>query len=161
MACGMLSSIGDFLKMGSDEIIKNMYDDSDDLDEEDSSSRYICFLRKMKFALAEFNINFRYILGKYCSKLSETINLCLWRREKELLKLSPLQRYYARTWRCRQSSLSEDVPEICFTSYKRPNMSKSWLPTVIFISSFLAAFPNTRKVFCSCLTCIVARPQEP
>ena len=39
MACGMLSSIGDFLKMGSDEIIKNMYDISDDIDEEDSSSR--------------------------------------------------------------------------------------------------------------------------
>ena len=40
MACGMLSSIGDFLKMGSDEIIRNMYDISDDIDEEDSSSRY-------------------------------------------------------------------------------------------------------------------------
>ena len=40
MACGMLSSIGDFLKMGSDEIIKNMYDISDDIDEEDSSSRW-------------------------------------------------------------------------------------------------------------------------
>ena len=39
MACGMLSSLGDFLKMGSDEIIKNMYDLSDDIDEEDSSSR--------------------------------------------------------------------------------------------------------------------------
>ena len=26
MGCGMLSSIGDFLKMGSDEIIRNMYD---------------------------------------------------------------------------------------------------------------------------------------
>ena len=41
MACGMLSSIGDFLKMGSDEIIRNMYDISDDIDEEDSSSRYL------------------------------------------------------------------------------------------------------------------------
>lgn len=41
MGCGMLSSIGDFLKMGSDEIIRNMYDISDDIDEEDSSSRYL------------------------------------------------------------------------------------------------------------------------
>lgn len=27
--------------MGSDEIIRNMYDISDDIDEEDSSSRYL------------------------------------------------------------------------------------------------------------------------
>jgi hypothetical protein len=41
MACGMLVSIGDFLRMGSDEIIKNMYDVSDDLDEEDSATRFV------------------------------------------------------------------------------------------------------------------------
>ena len=39
MACGMLISIGDFLRMGSDEIIKNMYDVSDDMDEEENNTR--------------------------------------------------------------------------------------------------------------------------
>ena len=52
MACGMLSSIGDFLKMGSDEIIRNMYDISDDIDEEDSSSRYLPSI----FLLSIFNL---------------------------------------------------------------------------------------------------------
>ena len=54
MACGMLSSIGDFLKMGSDEIIRNMYDISDDIDEEDSSSRYLPSI----FLLSIFNLTF-------------------------------------------------------------------------------------------------------
>ena len=54
MACGMLSSIGDFLKMGSDEIIRNMYDISDDIDEEDSSSRYLPSI----FLLLIFNLTF-------------------------------------------------------------------------------------------------------
>ena len=35
----MLISIGDFLRMGSDEIIKNMYDVSDDMDEEENITR--------------------------------------------------------------------------------------------------------------------------
>ena len=40
MACGMFTSIGDFIKMGSDEIVRNMYDVTDDIDEEDNSSRF-------------------------------------------------------------------------------------------------------------------------
>jgi hypothetical protein len=39
MACGMLSSIGDFLGMGTDEIVKNMYELSDNIDEEDMATR--------------------------------------------------------------------------------------------------------------------------
>ena len=40
MACGILISIGDFIRMGSDEIVKNMYDVSDDIDEEDNATRF-------------------------------------------------------------------------------------------------------------------------
>ena len=40
MACGMLISIGDFLRMGSDEIVKNMYDVSDDIDEDENATRF-------------------------------------------------------------------------------------------------------------------------
>ena len=58
MACGMLSSIGDFLKMGSDEIIRNMYDISDDIDEEDSSSRY--------FIIVNHTLSLNHF---YCSRL--------------------------------------------------------------------------------------------
>ena len=36
----MFTSIGDFIKMGSDEIVRNMYDVTDDIDEEDNSSRF-------------------------------------------------------------------------------------------------------------------------
>ena len=43
MACGMLISIGDFMRMGSDEIVKNMYDVSDDIDEEDNATRFESF----------------------------------------------------------------------------------------------------------------------
>ena len=32
-------SIGDFMRMGSDDIVKNMYDVSDDIDEEDNATR--------------------------------------------------------------------------------------------------------------------------
>ena len=39
MACGILISIGDFMRMGSDDIVKNMYDVSDDIDEEDNATR--------------------------------------------------------------------------------------------------------------------------
>ena len=39
LACGMFCSLGDFLRSGSDEIIKNMYDISDDIDEEDNNNR--------------------------------------------------------------------------------------------------------------------------
>ena len=39
MACGMLASIGDFLRMGTDEIVKNMYELSDSIDEEDMRTR--------------------------------------------------------------------------------------------------------------------------
>jgi len=39
MACGILMSIGDFMRMGSDDIVKNMYDVSDDIDEEDNATR--------------------------------------------------------------------------------------------------------------------------
>ena len=35
MACGMLASIGDFLRMGNDEIVKNMYELSDNDEDED------------------------------------------------------------------------------------------------------------------------------
>ena len=31
--------VGDFIRMGSDEIVKNMYDVSDDIDEEDNATR--------------------------------------------------------------------------------------------------------------------------
>ena len=41
MACGILISIGDFIRMGSDEIVKNMYDVSDDIDEEDNATRFV------------------------------------------------------------------------------------------------------------------------
>ena len=41
MACGMMISIGDFLRMGSDEIVKNIYDVSDEIEEEDNSTRYL------------------------------------------------------------------------------------------------------------------------
>ena len=39
MACGILNSIGDFIRIGSDEIVKNMYDVPDDIDEEENTSR--------------------------------------------------------------------------------------------------------------------------
>ena len=39
LACGMFCSLGDFLRSGSDEIIKNMYDISDDIDDEDNNNR--------------------------------------------------------------------------------------------------------------------------
>ena len=35
IASGMMISIGDFLRMRSDDIVKNMYDVSDDNDDED------------------------------------------------------------------------------------------------------------------------------
>ena len=37
----MFSSLGDFLRSGSDEIIKNMYDISDDIDEEESEEIFM------------------------------------------------------------------------------------------------------------------------
>ena len=40
MACGILMSIGDFMRMGSDDIVKNRYDVSDDIDEEDNATRF-------------------------------------------------------------------------------------------------------------------------
>ena len=39
MACGMLFSIGDFLRMGIDEIVKNMYELSDNDEDEDMATR--------------------------------------------------------------------------------------------------------------------------
>ena len=39
MACGMLASIGDFLQMGIDEIVKNMYELSDNDEDEDMATR--------------------------------------------------------------------------------------------------------------------------
>ena len=39
MACGILNSIGDFIRIGSDDIVKNMYDVPDDIDEEENNSR--------------------------------------------------------------------------------------------------------------------------
>ena len=41
MACGMLASIGDFIRMGSDDIVKNMYDLPDIIDEEDNATRLL------------------------------------------------------------------------------------------------------------------------
>ena len=46
MACGMLASIGDFLRMGIDEIVKNMYELSDNDEDEDMATRFgpnLCF----------------------------------------------------------------------------------------------------------------------
>ena len=40
MACGMLASIGDFLRMGIDEIVKNMYELSDNDEDEDMATRF-------------------------------------------------------------------------------------------------------------------------
>ena len=42
MACGMLASIGDFLRMGIDEIVKNMYELSDNDEDEDMATRFVC-----------------------------------------------------------------------------------------------------------------------
>lgn len=39
MACGMLTSIGDFLRMGTDEIVKNICELSDSEVEEDMAPR--------------------------------------------------------------------------------------------------------------------------
>ena len=60
MACGILISIGDFIRMGSDEIVKNMYDVSDDIDEEDNATR----LELDNFTLGEKDIfkEFRHII---------------------------------------------------------------------------------------------------
>ena len=41
MACGMLASIGDFLRMGIDEIVKNMYELSDNDEDEDMATRFL------------------------------------------------------------------------------------------------------------------------
>ena len=41
MACGMLASIGDFLRMGIDEIVKNMYELSDNDEDEDMATRFV------------------------------------------------------------------------------------------------------------------------
>jgi hypothetical protein len=40
----MMISIGDFLRMGPDDIIKNMYDVSDDIDMEKDVSRLVAKL---------------------------------------------------------------------------------------------------------------------
>ena len=80
MACGMLTSIGDFLRMGSDEIVKNMYDVSDDIDEEDSSTR--CEIKKKKSFLNVkiVKISMKLVSGRRCLRLCGVTNLCLVRR---------------------------------------------------------------------------------
>ena len=83
MACGMLTSIGDFLRMGSDEIVKNMYDVSDDIDEEDSSTRCVIKTKKKIRMLRLSKYPLKIISGRRCSRLCGVTNLCLVRRESE------------------------------------------------------------------------------
>ena len=57
--------------MGSDEIIKNMYDLSDDIDEEDSSSRSGLekeTFKKETFLMFQITISYSIYLEKSCLK---------------------------------------------------------------------------------------------
>ena len=47
IASGMMISIGDFLRMRSDDIVKNMYDVSDDNDDEYDDTRLDAMLYKL------------------------------------------------------------------------------------------------------------------
>ena len=97
MGCGMLSSIGDFLKMGSDEIIRNMYDISDDIDEEDSSSRY--FLSTFfSWSSATHSFFFESVLlcnyanvNNFVSRLWKSVLLRLHSWEKGIKPLGDLE----------------------------------------------------------------------
>ena len=82
MACGMLASIGDFLRMGIDEIVKNMYELSDNDEDEDMATRFGPNLYIQGGIFITYSS--QALLGNPCLRHSVASNLSLARLEREL-----------------------------------------------------------------------------